>query len=236
VLGAAVTGYLVMRPSHHHSSVAASQAQAQAPALTPVAVTTQPPSAAPTKPAPPHQYVAPAAPTSFKLTGRHFAIKAHVCAMAAVFPLDPPGEQHHTVCWVQKGFGVRPGSHSATSYVLGHSWAQDTQEVLNKFSEAATREILHVKPREMSGVPVYPVKRLVGYRLVLTTPNGTLTYRVRDAFGAHKTQLGLIKQVMNQQIRNRIVLITCAELHGVDYDYNVVLDAYLVSSVRKPVT
>ena len=30
-----------------------------------------------------------------------------------VRPLDPPGEQHHTVCWVDDGFGVRPGSHTA---------------------------------------------------------------------------------------------------------------------------
>ena len=56
--------------------------------------------------------------------------------MAYVRPLDPPGEQHHTVCWVQHDFGFAPGSKGrGTTYVLGHSWAEDPLEVLNKVSE-----------------------------------------------------------------------------------------------------
>jgi hypothetical protein len=37
---------------------------------------------------------------------------------------------------------------------------------------------------------------------------------------------------MNERIRNRVVVITCAERGGVDYDYNIVLEAYLTSSQR----
>ena len=67
--------------------------------------------------------------------------------MANERPLDPPGEQHHTVCWVRNEFGVAPGSDSATTYVLGHSWGQDTQEVLNRLSAPATQQILHTPSR-----------------------------------------------------------------------------------------
>jgi hypothetical protein len=150
--------------------------------------------------------------------------------MPAVFPLDPPGEQHHTVCWVKKGFGVAPGSSTGTTYVLGHSWAPDPREVLNKASELATRDVLRTKTRKLDGVPVHPAKSLLGARITLRTPQGTLVYEVRDAYGVDKQKLGNIARVMNERIRNRVLLITCAELHGVDYDYNIVLDARLVSS------
>ena len=182
----------------------------------------------------PHDRVAPAVPTAFTLTGRRFTITAHVCSMAPVFPLDPPGDQHHTVCWVNGGFGVAPSSHAATSYVLGHAWAEDSQEVLNKLSAPATREVLKAKPRMVDGVKVYPVHRLTGYRLVLHTPAGRLTYRVTTAYGVGKLDLGHVKSAMDQNVRNRVVVITCAERHGVDYDYNIVLYAKLYSSVKAP--
>ena len=77
----------------------------------------------------------PRRPTRFTLTGRRFTITAHVCPMANIRPYDPPGEQHHTVCWVQHGFGVAPSSKQpATTYLFGHSWAEDSLEVLNKLS------------------------------------------------------------------------------------------------------
>jgi hypothetical protein len=186
--------------------------------------------AAETAPTVPHDYVAPAVPTAFRLTGRGFTIRAHVCAMPPVFPLDPPGEQHHTVCWVTKGFGYQPGSRSRTSYVLGHSWAEDRLEVLNRASERATRDVLHARPRRLDGVPIYPANSLLGSRITLRTPRGTLVYEVRNSFGVDKLRLGDIARIMDQNVRNRVVLITCAELHGVDYDYNIVLDARLVSS------
>jgi hypothetical protein len=229
-VAAAVVGVVWLRtPSNHRQVVAAPQVVAE-----------QPPAPLPTTSAPaprptvPHDYVAPAVPTRFTLTGHGFTIKAHVCAMPAVFPLDPPGEQHYTVCWVEKGFGVKPGSHSATSYILGHAWAADAQEVLNKASARATRDVLHTTAQKLDGVPVYPAKSLLGARITLRTPKGTLVYVVRNAFGVDKFKLGSITRIMNQHVPKRVVLITCAELHGVDYEYNIVLDARLIAS-RKAV-
>ena len=58
-------------------------------------------------------------PSGFLLWRRAFDIKANVCQMKYVRPLNPPGDQIHTVCWVRKGFGVAPGSDSGgTSYIL----------------------------------------------------------------------------------------------------------------------
>lgn len=155
------------------------------------------PSTAPSTPPPiarsAHEFVRAATPTDFTLTGRLFTIKAHVCPMANIRPYDPPGDEHHTVCWVKSGFGVAPSSRQpATTYLFGHSWAQDSQEVLNKMSSLATSELLRASPDTVDGVPVYPVQRLVGYRLILRTGQGTLTYRVRSAWGVRKNQLGFI--------------------------------------------
>ena len=102
-------------------SAGATHHRDQAPPTTPRTSAPAPavhPVAAP-QPVIPHDYVAPAGPTGFLLTGPRFSIRAHVCAMPPVFPLDPPGEQRHTVCWVTKGFGFTPGSTSRTTYVLG---------------------------------------------------------------------------------------------------------------------
>jgi hypothetical protein len=150
--------------------------------------------------------------------------------MADVRPYDPPGEQRHTVCWVRDGFGVRPGSHAATSYLFGHSWAQDPLEVLNRASAPVTREILHARPTKLDGVTVYPSHVLDGYRLVLRTGSGVLTYEVRRVYAVRKALLGGIASWENERVPNRVVLTTCAELGGVDYDYNVVIEAYLSSS------
>jgi hypothetical protein len=190
-------------------------------------------SAPPTVPGPPHDVVPPAAPTAFTLTGPRFTIKAHVCAMANIRPYDPPGEQHHTVCWVRSGFGVAPSSEQpATSYLFGHSWAPDAQEVLNKASTVATAELLQARPVTRNGVPIYPVHALDGYRLVLRTRAGTLTYRVRNVYGVRKNQLGFIRSWLDPTRPGRVLLTTCAERGGVDYDYNVVIEAYLASSSR----
>lgn len=190
----------------------------------------------PTKPtatprsAGPHDPVGKAGPTRFRIAGAGFTIDAHVCAMANERPLDPPGEQHHTVCWVRNEFGVAPSSNSATTYVLGHSWAPDPAEVLNRLSEAATKQILRAQAVTRDGVPTYPVTALDGYVITLWTPKGTLHYRVRDAYGVDKLKLGNVRSTMDDTVRNRVVLITCAERNGTDYDYNVVVEAYLISS------
>jgi hypothetical protein len=70
------------------------------------------------------------------------------------------------------------------------------------------------------------------YKLILHTPTGRLTYLVSKAYGVRKLDLGSVKSAMNQNAPNRVVLITCAERKGVDYDYNIVLYAHLYSSVR----
>ena len=53
-----------------------------------------------------------------------------------------------------------------------------------------------------------------------------------DTYGVAKSQAAFVKAAVNQKIHNRLVLITCAERNGRDYDYNVIADAYLTSSVR----
>jgi hypothetical protein len=226
----AVTGGLLLRTSNHPPE----QAAAAVP-VAPVTTSTPTPEPSPTSTPPPvvtipHDRVAAAVPYRFTLAGKGFTINAQVCAMAPVFPLDPPGEQHHTVCWVTQGFGFKPGSNSGTSYVLGHSWAPDPLEVLNKASSRATRNVLHETARHLDGVPVFPAKSLMGSHITLRTPNGVLGYTVRNAFGVRKSELGEINSIMDQTVRNRVVVITCAELNGVDYDYNIVLDARLTSS------
>ncbi|WP_338185789.1 sortase [Jatrophihabitans sp.] len=189
------------------------------------------PTPTPTKPAVPHDVVKPAGPVSFHFTGPSVNITATVCGMAKVFPLDPPGEQHHTVCWVKEGFGVAPGSHSATTYVLGHAWGQDDHEVLNQLSSRAMVDVLKAKPKYISGIRTYPVTDLNHDTLTLRTKNGTLKYTVADAYAVSKSQAGYVKPLMDTTIANRIVLITCGELDHRDYDYNIIVEAYLTSSI-----
>jgi hypothetical protein len=227
VLAAVVTG-VVLRVSDdppHKPVAVAPVVQRSTPTPEPSPTSTPPPVVTV-----PHDDVAAAVPYRFTLAGKGFTITAHVCSMAPVFPLDPPGEQHHTVCWVTKGFGFMPGSDSRTSYVLGHAWAPDPLEVLNKASARATRDVLRVKAHKLDGVPVFPAKSLLGSHITLRTPNGVLGYTVRNAFGVDKYRLGDIASIMNPRVRNRVVLITCAEVNGVDYHYNIVLDARLTSS------
>lgn len=230
----AVGTYLGLRGGGHPAAAAArptTPAPSPTPAtLTPTVTPTPTPRPAPTVP---HDVVPAAAPTAFTLTGPHFTIRAHVCAMANVRPYDPPGEQRHTVCWVRDGFGVKPASHAATSYLFGHSWSVDPQEVLNRASAPVTREILHARPARLDGVPIYPAHALDGYRIVLHTRTGVLTYDVRRVYAVRKALLGGIASWEDASVRNRIVLTTCAELGGADYDYNVVIEAFLHSSRRR---
>ena len=231
VIAGAVTGVVL------GTSSSPKHKAALAPAPTPTITQAAPPSPAPTSAAPsvPHDVVAAAAPTSFEIKGAAFDIKAHVCGMLNIRPLDPPGEQHHTVCWVKEGFGVAPGSDSATTYVLGHAWGQDDQEVLNGLSSTAMTQVLKAKPVKVSGIDTYPVTAINGYKLTLTTPKGVLTYTVKDVYAVAKSQAGYVQPLMDQSIPNRVVIITCGELKHHDYDYNIIVDAYLTSSVATPV-
>lgn len=224
-----IVGFTVGGGRHKHHT--ATSAPPLPPPVTPTPTTSAPPSTA--APVVPHEVVAAAAPTQFELKGKAFDIKAKVCGMLNVRPLDPPGEQHHTVCWVREGFGVAPGTSSGTTYVLGHAWGQDDNEVLNPLSEAAMREVLKEEnhPTRLSGVDIWPVKSVNGYVLTLKTPKGTLNYTVKDVYAVRKSDAGNVQPLMNEKTPNRVVIITCGELNHHDYDYNIIVDAYLTSSI-----
>lgn len=199
----------------------------------PTASPTPPHTPAPTRTKPPHEFVAPAAPTSFEITGKAFDIQAQVCKMAYVRPLDPPGDQRHTVCWVKADFGVAPGSKSGgTSYILGHAWAE-APLVFNPMSEFAMREVLRVDPITESGVRIWPVTGMNGYTVTLGTSTGVLTYKVTRAFAVTKETAAQVESVMAENTPNRVVLITCGELGSKDYDYNIIVYAHLASSRAK---
>ena len=225
-----VAGVAVGYAARHHAPSQTHHPAARRPAV----VAAAPPAAvvAPVHRAPavPHDGVAAAAPTAFRITGSAFDIKANVCQMENVRPLDPPGDQLHTVCWVRSGFGVAPGSAShGTSYILGHAWAEATL-VFNPLSELASKEIDLHHAQVQDGVRTFPIKRLNGYRVTLQTPHGTLSYVVRQAFAVGKMQAADVHSLMANS-PDRVVLITCAVADGVDLDYNIVVYAYLHSSV-----
>lgn len=234
---AAGAGLLVTRG--HSAQPSPPPVAAIAPALVPGPTPTHP-VAGPPRSAQPvvqadarHQAVAPAAPTAFEIKGKAFDIKAKVCQMPYVRPLDPPGDQRHTVCWVNSQFGVAPGSSAAgTSYILGHSWAE-APLVLNALSITAMKQVDTRHPVLVSGVPTYPVTALDGYTVTLSTAKGRLTYTVRSAFAVSKEQAGNVAPLMAANTPNRVVIITCGVLDGQDVDDNVIVNAYLTSSVAR---
>lgn len=180
----------------------------------------------------PHDKVAAGAPTKFTITGPSFTVNADVCGMDPVFPLDPPGDQLHTVCWVTHGFGVAPGSATnGSTYVLGHSWAAE-KLVLNPLSEYAAAHQAKVVYTS-TGVAVYSVPSLKNYKVTLKTANGTLGYTVSGAYLVGKLDARGIQSLMNTSTPNRVVIITCAVAHGVDLPQNVILYAKLAWSKAK---
>jgi hypothetical protein len=231
---AAGAGLLVTRDHGHQPAPPPVAEIAPAPVLAPthpLAVATH--SAPPVRADALHQAVAPAVPTAFEIKGKAFDIKAKVCQMPYVRPLDPPGDQRHTVCWVDSQFGVAPGSSGAgTSYILGHSWAE-APLVLNALSITAMKQVDTKHPVLVSGVPTYPVTALNGYTVTLTTATGRLTYAVRSAFAVSKEQAGNVAALMAAGTPNRVVIITCGVLNGQDIDDNVIVNAYLTSSVAR---
>lgn len=200
-----------------------------------VTLQTNPKPAAPA-PRAPHDDVAPAAPTGFRIFGPAFDIPAKVCGMDNVRPLDPPGDQYHTVCWVQRDFGVAPGSNSGgTSYILGHSWAE-APLVLTPLSTTAMATIDLQAPVPLAGVPTFPTTVLDGYQIVLTTPTGILTYTVDSAYAVAKSLAADVAPLMAQDTPNRVVIITCGVDDGKDVDVNIIVNATLTASqaVRAP--
>lgn len=232
VVGVLALAVFLSRPDHPKTVAAAPSA----PAVTPSPVGTpfpapSPVAARPARPRPVvrHDRVPAARPTAFRISGPAFTTSASVCAMPNVRPLDPPGDQVHTVCWVREGFGVAPGTDSrGTSYILGHAWSR-ARLVLNPLSEFATA---HAQPRAVleGGVATYPVPALRGYGIRLTTPHGVLGYRVTRAYLVGKLAAADVPSLMADRTPDRVVLITCAVRDGVDLDQNVVVYASLVSS------
>jgi hypothetical protein len=195
-----------------------------------VQLAVNPKPAAPAAPKVPHDDVAPAAPTGFRITGPAFDIAADVCGMDNVRPLDPPGDQYHTVCWVQEGFGVAPGVRSGgTSYILGHSWAE-APLVLTPLSTTAMAHMDMAAPVDLAGVPTFPTTAINGYTVVLTTPNGVLTYTVDSAYAVAKSQAADVAPLMDEKTPNRLVIITCGVDNGQDVDVNIIVNATLTSS------
>jgi hypothetical protein len=173
------------------------------------------------------ELVDPSPPTAFDISGPAFDIQAQVCQMNNVRPLDPPGDQYHTVCWVRDGFGVAPGSNSGgTSYILGHAWAE-AELVLNPMSEWAMSGV--GPERDLGGIPVFPIENLNNYVVTLTTANGMLRYTVRDAYAVAKDRAAEVQSLM-ANTPDRVVLISCGVSNGVDVDVNVIVDAYLTAA------
>jgi hypothetical protein len=225
-------GYSMHRAPAHHAAEPAAPAVIAAPAsASPPAPVKRPPvTSPPVKRSVPHDRVAPAPPTAFEIKGTGLDVKAQVCQMDYVRPLDPPGDQRHTVCWVREKFGVAPGTTSGgTSYILGHAWSH-APLVFNPMSELAMKEVDREHPGHSGSVAIYPVKRLNGDRITLRTANGVLTYVVRSAFAVSKEQAADVQSLM-ANTPDRVVLITCGVAGGADVDLNIVVYAYLVSSL-----
>ena len=102
--------------------------------------------------------------------------------------------------------------------------------MFNPLSELATSQLDKGHPQPQNGVATFPMNGLNGYRVTLRTRNGTLTYVVRNTFAVSKEHAGDVRALM-ANTPDRVVLITCAVAGGVDLDYNIVVYAYLVSSV-----
>ncbi|MDT4938422.1 MAG: hypothetical protein QOG80_2093 [Pseudonocardiales bacterium] len=230
VLALAVSVLVAVLLSHASPTSGTPSALHPAPLVT---VPSEPPAApVAAKKTLPHDRVDAAAPTQFVLTGPAFRVTANVCGMPAVFPLDPPGDQLHTVCWVDHDFGVAPGSGTrGTTYVLGHAWSQQ-QLVLNPLSEFATAH-LHGARYASNHVATYSVPALLKYSVTLTTPNGTLGYTVTSAFLVGKLDARGVASLMATSTPNRVVVITCAVRDGIDLPQNVILYAKLAWSKAK---
>ena len=212
---------------HHRPAVRHAPAAISAPRVAHIVTV---PRAVPTIPTAPHDLVAAAVPVRFEISGPAFTIRAAVCPMPYVRPLDPPGDQRHTVCWVEHGFGVAPASDAAgTTYVLGHAWAE-APLVLNALSIFAMNHVDRARPRIEAGVRTYTITALDGYAITLRTRTGVLRYTIHRAFSVAKEQAGLLPTVMDVHTPRRVVLITCAVHDGVDVDENVIAFADLTSS------
>lgn len=97
-------------------------------------------------------------------------------------------------------------------------------------SRVTTQMLRHHRTSSLNGIQIHRVTVLNGGSIILRTRTGELRYTVRSAYAVKKSQSGEISSLMDQHTPNGLVLITCAEFGGVDYDYNVIVNAYLTAS------
>ena len=160
-------------------------------------------------------------------------VQAQYGPMPFALPLNPSGEQTSSVRWVA-GLGVSPNDAAwGTTYVLGHAWAQQ-RLVFNGFSELATNSIdwnapQAVPARSGGNVVRFNTGVLNGSRVTMVDGEGDArVWQIDNTFLIDKNQAIEDADLMNVNIKGRIVLIACAVAGGRDLNYNVVMMGHLV--------
>lgn len=191
-------------------------------------------SAAPTTTKPPSVNDSPAPGPSgfFRMDGPAPIENATYDSMPYVLPLDPAGPQESMVRWVD-GLGVSPtNATEGTVYVLGHAWGH-AQLVFNPISEFATAHVNLNAPVNALGagnidVRRYPTDALNGSRITMTDSAGNLREWVVDnTYLIDKYDAINDFDLLDETIKNRIVLIACATSGGADLEYNVIVTGHL---------
>jgi hypothetical protein len=191
--------------------------------------------------------VSQAPPTSFWFKGAGLSLEAPMIPMAFADVLDPGPCAYvdekciRTLRYVDDPrLGTMPGTDSpGTTYVLGHS-ALPSDFVFNPLSQYAVGHY-EDKPVGMPlgckgaqcTVTVRLVPKLVGSTAGLETANGSLTYKVTQAFLVSKEETSRVDEIWKPQ-PGRVVMLTCAiDAQGNDRDFNVVLIAELLDATPK---
>ncbi|MDO4909762.1 MAG: sortase [Corynebacterium sp.] len=160
-------------------------------------------------------------------------VNANYDSMAYHIPLNPPGPQATMVRWVY-GMGVGPtNAQDGTMYVLGHAWGQQ-RLVFNPISELATNTTNLNAPVPVNAIGGGTVNRyytgaLNGSTIIMADSAGNArTWVVDTAYLIHKNDSIADADLMNNSIRGRIALITCAVQGHADLDYNVIVLGHMV--------
>lgn len=205
----------------------AQEEQEQAPATTSqvTATTTAPPPSVNDGPA-------PGPVGSFRMDGPAPIEGATYDSMPYELPLNPAGPQETMVRWVD-GLGVSPtNATEGTVFVLGHAWGQ-APLVFNPFSEYATAHVDLNTPETITGVEGrevrrYPTDTLNGARITMSDEAGNLReWEVDGTYLIDKYEAIDDPELLDGNIKNRIVLIACATDGAVDLEYNVIVIGHL---------
>ncbi|MDO4929439.1 MAG: sortase [Corynebacterium sp.] len=154
-------------------------------------------------------------------------------SMAYHLPLNPPGPQATMVRWVY-GMGVGPtNAQDGTMYLLGHAWGQQ-RLVFNPISELATNTTNLNAPVPVNAIGGGTVNRyytnaLNGSTMTMTDAAGNArTWVVDTAYLIRKNDSIADADLMNNGVRGRVAIITCAVQGRADLDYNVIVMGHLV--------